>query len=190
MKRVVFSFGRFQPPTVGHEMVVNQMTRIAESLGASVVVFPSRTMDGRKNPLSVDQRLTYCRRWFPLVHFVDDMGVRSPIDAFRWLDDMGAKEVWMVAGSDRVAKYRDIVERNKTRFDVCELVEAGIRDPDEEGIAGVSASKMRGYVKAGDYASFRNGLPSAATERDALTLYRELEGVLNEDVDVFKALLP
>lgn len=190
-KSIVFTFGRMNPPTKGHEALLDSMLELATKVGAVPVVFLSRSVDTKKNPLSFESRKNYCSKMFSSkLKFVDDSMIRSPIDAFRWIATQGYTKVFMLAGGDRVEKYSDLVERNKTRFEVCEILSAGDRDPDADGVSGISASKMRGFVKVGDFASFRKGLPSGCSEKTALDLFHELENILNEEVDEFCGLYP
>lgn len=182
-EKIVFAFGRMNPPTSGHQLLIDKLVAHAKKVGAIPVVFLSRTVDKKKNPVPFDVKIKMARKFFPEVTFVDDPNVKTPINAFTWIANKGFKEVYFIAGSDRIEKYKDMVERNKTRFDVVELISAGERDPDADDATGMSASKMRGFVKVGDYASFRKGMPKKATEKDTQELYKLLQDVLNEELD-------
>lgn len=182
-KSLVFCFGRMNPPTSGHELLMKKLREVARMEHAHPIVFLSPSTDAKKNPLSFKEKLTLCRSFFPGIKFSSDPSIKTPIDAFRWIASVDYQRVFMLAGSDRIPKYQDLVDRNKTRFEVCELISAGERDPDADDATGMSASRMRAFVKAGDYASFRRGLPSGASEAKGLEMYNRLSDVLNEDVD-------
>lgn len=182
-EKIVFTFGRMNPPTSGHQILIDKIVSEAKKHDALPVVFLSRSVDKKKNPLPFDVKIRFARKFFPEVTFIDDPNIKTPINAFTWIANEGFKEVYFLAGSDRLAGYKEIAERNKTRFDVVELINAGDRDPDADDASGMSASKMRGFVKVGDYASFRKGMPKRATEKDAQELYRLLGDILNEGLD-------
>lgn len=182
-EKIVFAFGRMNPPTSGHQILIDKLVSEAKKHGALPVMFLSRSVDKKKNPVPFDVKIRLARKFFPEVTFIDDPNIKSPINVFTWIANEGFKEVYFIAGSDRLANYKDIVERNKTRFDVVELISAGYRDPDADDATGMSASKMRGFVKIGDYASFRKGMPKRATESDTQELYKLLQEILNEELD-------
>ena len=181
--KIAFAFGRMNPPTSGHQLLIDKLVSVAKKHDATPIVFLSRSVDKKKNPLPFDEKLRMVRKFFPEVTFVDDPSIKSPINAFTWIANNGFKEVYFLAGSDRLEGYKDMVERNKTRFEVVELISAGERDPDADDAVGMSASKMRGFVKVGDYAAFRKGMPKKASEKDTQELYKLLQDVLNEELD-------
>jgi predicted amidohydrolase YtcJ len=179
-KKIAFAFGRMNPPTIGHGILIKRLLEIAKKHEATPIIFLSRTEDKKKNPLPFSVKLKMARKFFPEVEFVDDESVKTPINAFTWIANKGFSEVYFLAGSDRIQNYKDLAERNKTRFNVVELISAGERDPDADDASGMSASKMRGFAKAGDFSSFRKGMPSRASEKDAEQMYKLLQDVLNE----------
>ncbi len=52
-------FGRFNPPTTGHKLLVDKSFRLAKKLGAEHAIFTSKTNDAKKNPLSVNDKIKY-----------------------------------------------------------------------------------------------------------------------------------
>lgn len=184
-KSAVFTFGRMNPPTSGHEVLIRSLLSHSKSNNAQPLVFLSKSEDSKKNPLPYSTKVQFVRKFFPEVQVVDSPLIKSPLDVYRWLSNEGYQEVYFLAGGDRVSKYQELADRNKTRFSVSELINAGDRDPDADDATGMSASKMRGFVKVGDYSAFRKGLPSKATEQDALRLYNLLSDIINEDDDSF-----
>jgi hypothetical protein len=181
--KIVFAFGRMNPPTSGHQLLIDKIVAHAKKVQGAPVVFLSRTEDKKKNPLPFNLKLQLAKKFFPEITFIDDSTVKTPINAFSWIASNGFKEVYFFAGSDRLQGYADLAERNKTRFDVVELISSGDRDPDSDDVSGMSASKLRGFVKVGDFASFRKGMPKKADEKDIQMMYKSLQEVLNEELD-------
>ena len=156
-KKVVFAFGRFQPPTTGHELLVNAVKKVASAQRADHVIFASRTYDKKNNPLSVDRKVYYLKRMFPHTNFVAaNEEIRTFIEAAKALSKK-YKNLIMIAGSDRVPEYKKILEKyngDVFTFDTIEVVSAGERDPDADTASGMSGTKMREAAKKGDFASF------------------------------------
>lgn len=183
IKKIAFAFGRLNPPTSGHQLLVNKILEIAKKHDAIPIIFLSRTEDKKKNPLPFNLKIKMARKFFPEITFIDDPNIKNPINAFTWIANNGFEEVYFIAGSDRIDKYRDIAERNKTRFKVVELISSGDRDPDADDETGMSASKLRALAKIGDFASFRKGMPKNASEKDIVLIYNTIRDNLNEGLD-------
>lgn len=176
-KKVVFAFGRFQPPTIGHELLVNAVKKIAVAQKADHVIFASRTHDKKSNPLPVDRKVYYLKRMFPKTNFAAaNEQVRTFIEAAAMLSKK-YKNLVMVAGSDRIAEYTQLLNRyngKDFKFDTIEVVSAGERDPDADNASGMSGTKMREAAKKGDYNLFKKGLPHTMTELDGKRLMNEI----------------
>ena len=176
-KKVVFAFGRYQPPTVGHGLLVTAVKHIAQKQGADHVIYASRSQDKKSNPLSVDRKVYYLKRMFPATNFIAaNEHVRTFIEAVKDLNKK-YKNIIMVAGSDRVAEYQKLLNKYNGKdfnYDTIEVVSAGERDPDAEGASGMSGTKMREAAKKGDFTSFKKGLPSTLSTQDAKRLMNEL----------------
>lgn len=176
-KKVVFAFGRFQPPTNGHALLVNAVTRLAKAQGADHVIYASRSNDKKSNPLAVDRKVYYLKRMFPNTTFVAaDDNVRTFIEAAKHLNKT-YKNLIMVAGSDRIAEYKRILDKYNGEsfdFDTIEVVSAGERDPDSDTAAGMSGTKMREAAKKGDFAAFKKGLPHTLTDHDGRRLMNDV----------------
>lgn len=181
--KIVFAFGRLNPPSSGHQLLIDTLIRTAKKVGGTAVLMLSRSNDKKKNPLTIEDKIRFIRKFFPEVTVIDDPNLKTPINAFSWLASNNVKEVYFVAGSDRLENYNDLVIRNRTRFDKVELISSGERDPDSNDASGMSASKLRGYVKVGDYAAFRKGMPKKATEKDARELFDLLQNIMNESLE-------
>ena len=176
-KKVVFAFGRFQPPTTGHELLVNAVKKIALAQKADHVIFASRTHDKKSNPLPVDRKVYYLKRMFPKTNFAAaSEQVRTFIEAAAMLSKK-YKNLVMVAGSDRIAEYTQLLNKYNGKnftFDTIEVVSAGERDPDADNATGMSGTKMREAAKKGDYNLFKKGLPHTMTELDGKRLMNEI----------------
>jgi nicotinic acid mononucleotide adenylyltransferase len=156
---VVLTFGRMNPPTVGHEKLVDKVKTVAQSKRATPLVYLSHSQDKKKNPLDYDDKIRFARAAFGRV--VQHAPQKTLIDILKSLQTKFS-EVTLVVGSDRVKEFETLLNKYNTKeytFDKIDVVSAGERDPDAEGVSGMSASKMRDAVKAGDRAKFVSGLP-------------------------------
>jgi len=176
-KKVVFAFGRFQPPTNGHALLVNAVTKLASAQKADHVIYTSRTQDKKSNPLPANRKVYYLKRMFPHAKFM------AATDNMRTFMEVAAelskkyKHLVMIAGSDRVAEYKKLLDKyNGTtfNFETIEVVSAGERDPDSDTASGMSGTKMREAAKKGNFAAFKKGLPHGITELDAKRLMNEI----------------
>lgn len=182
-KRVVISFGRFNPPTTGHQLLLQFVRKAADRLGADTIVFPSQSQDPKKNPLPFLEKVKFLRAMMSsLAYFSDSPAIRTPIHALDALSKMGYKEVYVVVGSDRVAefqKFGNYVRKtgkgpNIILLDKYEVIPVpGERDADSDDVQGMSASKMRAFAVAGKYKDFRSGVPSGS-EVIAKQLYKSV----------------
>jgi nicotinic acid mononucleotide adenylyltransferase len=176
-KSVVFAFGRFNPPTTGHELLFKAIKKIAQSHGADHVVYASRSQDKKKNPLPVARKIHYLNLMFPGVHFVAaNEEIRTFMEVAKQLNKK-YKNIIMVAGSDRVQEYTKLLNNyngKEYKFDTIQVISAGERDPDSDDASGMSASKMRAAAAKGDYKSFKQGLPNSVRDLDGKLLMNEL----------------
>lgn len=184
-KKVVFAFGRFQPPTTGHELLVNAVKKIAQNQSADHFIFASKTQDKKQNPLPVDRKVYFLNRMFPKTNFVAaNAEVRTFIEAASMLSKK-YKHLVMVAGSDRVPEYEKILNKyngDVFTFETIEVVSAGERDPDSDSASGMSGTKMREAAKKGDFGAFKKGLPHTLTNTDGRRLMNEIRQGLGLDV--------
>lgn len=174
-KKIVFAFGRFQPPTIGHELLVKKVKQVSGS--ADHVIYASKTQDKKKNPLPVDRKIYYLQRMFPSTNFkAANEKERTFLEVAAELNKK-YKNIVMVAGSDRIAAYRKLLNDYNGKdfnFDTIEVVSAGERDPDSDTASGMSGTKMREAAKKGDLNSFKRGLPHTITDHDARRLMNEI----------------
>jgi len=177
----VFTFGRFNPPTIGHEKLLKVVANTASKERADQYVFPSHSQDAKKNPLSNDQKVVFMKMMFPEHRSsIVKSNIRNAFEAASKLHELNKySKVIMVVGSDRVKefntvlnKYNDVEGRHGYyRFDDIDVISAGERDPDADGVSGMSASKMRAAVSEGNYDVFKMGVPAGVSDKDCETLY-------------------
>src|SRR6056300_1226916 len=182
-KSIAFTFGRFNPPTIGHEKLINKVKSLPVN---DYKIFLSRSNDPKKNPLTPQQKLSYMKKMFPThARNIEINTTNMVLDIATNLYNKGYKEVTMVVGSDRVRefdtilkKYNDVKSRHGYyNFDKINVVSAGERDPDAEGAVGMSASKMRAAAEKGDVKSFKTGLPTGY--RDVETFFNDVRKGMN-----------
>jgi nicotinamide mononucleotide adenylyltransferase len=163
-KIAAFTFGRFNPPTTGHELLINKVKEFAT--GNDYFVFPSHTTDKKgKNPLTAEQKVYLMKEMFKshADEIIFDAGVKDAIKALKWLEEKGYTDAIFVVGSDRVSAFQFIKQYNGKDYNMntVEIRSAGERDPDADDVSGMSASKMRKAIVEGDMTTFESGLPSS-----------------------------
>ena len=165
----VFTFGRFNPPTTGHEKLMEAVAKQAKkNPGAPYYIFASHSENAKKDPLPYTKKIAYMKKMFPkhARNIVVDKA-RNVFEIAVSLHNKGHKSIVMVVGSDRVSEFESLLNKYNGvearhgyyGFDNIEVVSAGERDPDAEGVTGMSASKMRAAAAANDFDSFKLGLP-------------------------------
>jgi nicotinic acid mononucleotide adenylyltransferase len=156
---VVISFGRMNPVTVGHEKLVNQVLNVASKEGGEPAIYLSHSSDPKKNPLSYEDKLFFAQKAFGRI--VKKSPARTIIEVAKQLQGL-YKNLTVVVGSDRVKEFETLLNKyngKDYKFNKINVVSAGERDPDAEGVEGMSASKMRAAAADGDFRSFKSGLP-------------------------------
>lgn len=180
---VVFAFGRFQPPTVGHKLLIDTVKEIAEKNNADYAIYVSKTKDSKSNPLSIDQKMHFLSLLFPNTNFVaaNDQ-VRTFIEAAKELNKT-YKNLVMVAGSDRL----DVFETTLTRYngveynyDSIKVVSAGDRDPDSDGVEGISGTLVRNYAATGNKLEFKKAIGKESYASELYDAVRKGLGINNE----------
>lgn len=166
---VCFAFARMQPPTIGHELLIQRLAALAKENHSQPVVFLSRKEDTKENPVPFVVRHQMLSDAYQDVLFPDLPAVRSPIDAFRWLAGESVERVWWLCGGDRVEKYQPTAERNRTRFKTVEVVSVGSREGD--GAVMASGTHQREYARHGEYEAFLENCPNAFTPEQNFRLY-------------------
>ena len=179
MKKIVFTFGRFNPPTTGHHLLANKVKDIADKRNADYKIFGSSSQDAKRNPLSPTDKFRFMKKILKGFNVAVDRNNKTPFQVLQQLSDEGYEDVTMVVGSDRVTEFKQNMSRyigkkgyeNISKFNV---VSAGDRDPDAEGVTGMSASKMRAAAEEGNFSAFRVGMPRHVSERDAKGLFNAI----------------
>ena len=177
-KSIAFTFGRFNPPTSGHEKLIK---KVASVKADTFKIFLSRSNDPKKNPLSPRTKLTHMKFMFPKYsRNIEINNTNMILDIASNLHRQGYTEIFMVVGSDRVREFETILNKyNDVRsrhgyynFDNINVLSAGERDPDAEGVSGMSASKMRDAASKDDLSTFKKGLPTGY--RNANDLFKDV----------------
>ena len=168
------SFGRFNPPTVGHEKLLKAAQKASQ--GGDLKIYPSRTQDPKKNPLDPDMKISYMRRMFPDFeeNIINDSDMKTIFNVLVAADEVGYKNVNIVVGSDRQAEFENLAQKYNGElynFDMIRVISAGVRDADAEGVEGMSASKMRKAVMDDDFESFRKGTPKSLSDGETRALF-------------------
>jgi hypothetical protein len=198
----VFTLGRFNPPTTGHEKLIIKLDSVAKQNGSEMYVFPTHSNDPAKNPLPHGLKVAYMKKMYKkYAKNIKISKARNVFEVAKVLYDKGHKSIIMVVGSDRVTEFTKLLEKyNGTKsthgfyeFDNIQVVSAGERDPDAEGVSGMSASKMRAAAADGDKDSFLQGVPSSFKDGDKLySDVRKNMGILEErdmgDMSDFEAV--
>jgi nicotinic acid mononucleotide adenylyltransferase len=161
-KVAVFTFGRFNPPTKGHQKLIDKTIAVAKEKGGEHFIFPSQTVDKKKdpekskNPLDWDTKVSFMKQLFPKANISKVSEVITPHHVIDYLEEKGFTDIYFVVGSDRVEDFEARwVPYAKEIFNTAGIVSAGSRDPDAEGISGMSATKARDAAKEGNVGKFR-----------------------------------
>lgn len=175
---IVVTFGRFNPPTLGHALVMNQVLEVARKKNAEHRIYTSQSQDAEKNPLTHAQKIFYLKKFFPAMNINGDPRIKSFWNIFKTLSTEGYKDITIVVGSDRLEEIKSILDKYGKKdygFTSYDLVVAGAtRSDNKKGVAGISASKVRAYVRAGDFEGFKSCLPVTATASLVKKLYADV----------------
>ena len=167
-------FGRFNPPTVGHEKLLSMAKK--SSAGGDFKVYPSRSQDAKKNPLDPDMKISFMKKMFSDYeeNIINDPDMKNIFDVLVTANEDGYGNVNIVVGSDRQAEFENLAQKYNGQlyeFDLIRVISAGVRDADAEGVEGMSASKMRKAVIDDDFESFRRGTPKKLDDGDTQALF-------------------
>lgn len=174
-------FGRFNPPTIGHEKLIKKAKEI--SAGGDFKIYPSRTQDTKKNPLDPASKVKYMKKMFPdyKENIVNDNKMKTIFDVLVGANEDGYKKVNIVVGSERLGEFDRLANQYNGQiyaFDEINVVPAGPRDPDAEGAAGMSASKLRKAAVNDNYQQFKTGIPKRMKEKDAQAMFFAVQRVM------------
>ena len=170
-------FGRFNPPTTGHKKLLDTAHGI--SLGSDFKVYPSRSQDAKKNPLNPDTKVKYMKKMFPKYedNIINDENMKTIFNVLQGAYDDGYTEVTIVVGADRLGEFKNLANKyNGELYDFANInvVSAGERDADAEGVEGMSASKMRKAASENDFKTFRSGIPNTLDDEGTKALFADI----------------
>jgi hypothetical protein len=177
-------FGRFNPPTLGHQKLFDVLSEVAEY--NDYRIYPSRSYDPKKNPLDPPTKISVMREMYPehSDKIVDDESIRNILDVLKNLCEEGYTKVNIVVGSDRQNEFEKLTNQynnNLYIFEEINVISAGDRDPDSDSVDGISASKLRKFVIEGNYENFRKGIPDQFGSTKSQKLYNILRQSMNID---------
>ena len=176
------AFGRFNPPTTGHEKLLDTVALSSDD--GDYVIVPSRSQDKKKNPLDTDMKVSAMRAMFPQhsERIVNDGANRTIFDVLKKAHNDGYAGVRIVGGADRQKEFDKLVNAYNGKmyqFDNIEVRSAGDRDPDGDGLEGMSASKQRKYAAENDFENFLKGVPTAMNKKMAKDLFNNIRTGMN-----------
>ena len=204
---VVFTFGRFNPPTTGHEKLIKVLASVAKKEGADFMIFPSHSQNDKKDPLDHKTKVGFMKKMFPKYssNIISNKNAKTAFLIAPMLYDMGYKRCIMVVGGDRVTEFKTTLNKYNGKKgnhgfydfkDGIEVVSAGERDPDAEGVSGMSASKMRAAAAANRYEDEKdpktgkilNGFKSGLPKKFEKTTGKKLFDVLRKSMNISEEL--
>jgi nicotinic acid mononucleotide adenylyltransferase len=188
----VFAFGRFNPPTIGHEKLINKVQQVANKVNGKAYIFLSHTGGTAKDPIDFTTKLSYLRQHFqsdPKLSF-GDVRANTIIKVMKVLEQEGRTKIIMVAGDDRVMQFKNLLNQYNGKptkagnveytFDSIDVVSAGQRDPDADDVTGVSASKARELANKGQEHEFSKIIMGGNTGKK---LYDIIQDRLGKQID-------
>jgi len=185
-KTAVFTYGRNNPPTTGHEKLFDKTAEVAKEHKVKPHIFTSHSQDSKKNPLTSEHKVALIKHAYPNAHVAaSSKEMPSMLHIAKHLHEQGHKHLVMVAGSDRVEEYhKKLNEYNGTHpkalynFKSIKVVSAGHRDPDAEGAEGMSGTKLRSHAIAGNKEKFKSGLMSKLSNKHKEEVYHQTRKAL------------
>ena len=182
-KHIVFSYGRMNPPTAGHSKVVDKVKSHAEKIGANHAVIVSHSQNSKTDPLHHEHKKEYLRHIHPDVNFEHSTKEHPHFLAqLKKFNQEGHSHATMVVGSDRVKQFKALAHKyngKEYNYKKINILSAGHRDPDAEGVAGISGTKMRNHASGNDYNSFKAGLHPNHSDEHAKKLFKATRQGMN-----------
>ena len=181
---VVVVFGRFNPPTIGHEKLLKKAAKEAEKRGYELRIYPSRSQDAKKNPLTPQMKISYMRQMFPdyADSIIDDKGAKTIFNVLTGANEEGHTNMIIMVGQDRLGEFQGLSHKYNGElynYDQLEVVSAGDRDPDSDDVTGMSASKLRLAAAEGDFVKFAKGVPDTLGKMEKKELFNVLRRSMN-----------
>lgn len=176
---VVVVFGRFNPPTIGHQKLLDRAAKEANKRGYELRIYPSRSQDAKKNPLTPQMKISYMRQMFPdyADSIIDDKGAKTIFNVLTGANGEGHTNMIIMVGQDRLGEFQGLSHKYNGElynYDQLEVVSAGDRDPDSDDVTGMSASKLRLAAAEGDFKKFAKGVPDTMKNMEKMELFNVL----------------
>ena len=176
---VVVVFGRFNPPTIGHQKLLDRAAKEANKKGYELRIYPSRSNDPKKNPLNPQMKISYMRQMFPdyAENIIDDKGAKTIFNVLKGANQDGHTNMTIMVGADRLGEFQGLSHKYNGElynYDKLEVVSAGDRDPDSDDVTGMSASKLRLAAAEGDFKKFAKGVPDTMKNMQKMELFNVL----------------
>ena len=176
---VVVVFGRFNPPTIGHQKLLDRAAKEANKRGYELRIYPSRSQDAKKNPLTPQIKISYMRQMFPdyADSIVDDKGAKTIFNVLTGANEEGHANMIIMVGQDRLSEFQGLSHKYNGElynYDQLEVVSAGERDPDSDDVTGMSASKLRLAAAEGNFKKFAKGVPDTMGNMEKMELFNVL----------------
>ena len=185
----VFAFGRFNPPTIGHQKLLEKVIAMTKQVNGKGYIFLSHKQNNKTDPLNFKEKQDYLKMFYPQLA-IGDAGVKTIIQALQKIQAEGRTRIVMVAGSDRVEEFAKLLNQyngkpdkagnDLYKFDSIDVVSAGERDPDQEGASGASASKARELAAKGQEHEFSKIIMGGNTGKK---LYDIIQDRLGKQID-------
>ena len=178
-------FGRFNPPTTGHKKLLDMAKNISGE--DDLRIYPSRSQDAKKNPLDPGTKIKFMKKMFGDYedNIVNEKDMRTIFDVLTTAGEEGYKEIKIVVGSDRLSEFKNLATKYNGElynFDMIDVLPAGERDSDAEGVEGMSASKLRKAAKEDDFKGFSKGIPSSLEKGEVTNLYNAVKKAMGMEV--------
>ena len=182
-------FGRFNPPTTGHKKLFDMAKNISGD--DDLRIYPSRSHDPKKNPLDPGTKIKFMKQMFADYEdqIVNEKDMKTIFDVLTTANEEGYKEIKIVVGSDRLSEFKNLATKYNGElynFDMIDVLPAGERDSDAEGVEGMSASKLRKAAKEDDFKAFQRGIPSSLEKGEVTNLYNALKKAMGLEVTTDK----
>ena len=181
---IVVVFGRFNPPTVGHQKLLDAASAEANRKKFDLRIYPSRSQDKKKNPLDPGTKVKYMKMIFKDYEdqIVDDPEAKTIFTVLISAYELGYRDVVIMVGQDRLSEFQSLAHKyngDLYEFDNIEVISAGSRDADAEGVEGMSASKMRKAAMENDFSNFAKGIPNIGNmeKKNLFNVLRKSMGV-------------
>ena len=176
---VVVVFGRFNPPTIGHQKLLDRAAKEATKKGYELRIYPSRSSDAKKNPLTPQMKISYMRQMFPdyADSIIDDKKSKTIFNVLTGAYEEGHSNMTIMVGADRLGEFQGLSHKYNGElynFDSLEVVSAGDRDPDSDDVSGMSASKLRLAAAEGNFVKFAKGIPDTLGNMEKIELFNVL----------------